>query len=133
VCAPRSAADIQQVRLRRDRLMAVSFAQDIRPLFTEMDIAHMRNLGVLPDNFDQLRNPSHAQNVLNNVSTGAMTASRNGAPSWSSESVQLFRDWIAAGYQVSGSSCPVTERCPWRRQWVSVGHCVSIVGFSAGR
>jgi hypothetical protein len=39
-------AEIQQVRLRRDRLVAVSFAQDIRHLFTEMDIAHMRNLGV---------------------------------------------------------------------------------------
>ena len=49
--------------------MAVSFAQDIRPLSTEMDIAHMRNLGVLPDNFDDMCNSSHVQNVLNNVST----------------------------------------------------------------
>jgi hypothetical protein len=56
--------------------MAVCFAQDIRPLFTEMDITHLRNLGVLPDNFDDMRNSSHVQNVLNNVSTGAMTASR---------------------------------------------------------
>jgi hypothetical protein len=48
-------ADIQQVRLRRDRLMAVSFAQDIRHLFTEMDIAHEKPRR-LPDNFDHMRN-----------------------------------------------------------------------------
>ena len=132
-CAPHADAHIQQVRLRRNRLMAVSFAQDIRPLFAEMDIAHMRNLGVQPDNFDDMRNSSCLQNVLNNVSTRTMTASRNSAPSWSPESVQLFRYWIAAGYQASGSSCPVTDRCPWGRQWVSAGHCVSIVGFSVGR
>jgi len=29
--------------------MAVSFAQDIRPLFTDMDIAHMKGFGVLLD------------------------------------------------------------------------------------
>ena len=43
--------------------MAVSFARDIRPLFTEVDIAHMKGFGVSPN------------------------------------SVQLFRDWIAAGYE----------------------------------
>jgi hypothetical protein len=29
--------------------MAVSFARDIRPLFTDMDIAHMKDLGVLQE------------------------------------------------------------------------------------
>jgi NAD(P)-dependent dehydrogenase (short-subunit alcohol dehydrogenase family) len=45
------------------------------------------------------RDPAHAQNVLNAVSRGAMPPTRSGEPPWSPESVQLFRDWIAAGYQ----------------------------------
>jgi len=79
--------------------MAVSFAQDIRPLFTDMDIAHMRNFGVSLGDFEYMRDPAHAQRVLNQVSTGAMPPRRSGEPAWSPETVQLFRDWIAAGYQ----------------------------------
>ena len=79
--------------------MAVSFAQDIRPLFTDMDVAHMKNLGVSLDDFDYMRDPAHAQSVLNMVSTGAMPPRRSGEPPWSPESVQLFRDWVAAGSQ----------------------------------
>ena len=78
--------------------MAVSFAQDIRPLFTEMDVAHMKRAGVLLDDFDYMRDPDHAQKVLGTVSTGAMPPSSSGEPSWSADNVQLFRDWIAAGY-----------------------------------
>ena len=79
--------------------MAVSFAQDIRRLFTDMDIAHMKGPGVLLDNFEYLRDPAHAQKVLDAVSTGAMPPHGSGEPSWPPESVQLFRDWIAGGYQ----------------------------------
>jgi len=79
--------------------MAVSFTQDIRPLFTDMDVAHMKNLGVPLDDFDYMRDPSHAQSVLHKVSTGAMPPRRSGEPAWSPETVQLFRDWMAAGYQ----------------------------------
>ena len=79
--------------------MAVSFAQDIRPLFTAMDIAHMKEFGVALDDFDYMRDPDHAQNVLKMVSTGSMPPTRSGEPPWSPESVQLFRDWVAAGYQ----------------------------------
>jgi hypothetical protein len=49
--------------------VAVSFAQDIRPLFTDMDIAHMRVAGVLLDDFGYMRDPAHAQKVLDAVST----------------------------------------------------------------
>jgi hypothetical protein len=78
--------------------MAVSFAQDIRPLFTDMDVAHMRNAGVLLDDFDYMRDPGHAQKVLEAVSTGSMPPGSSGEPSWSQENFQLFRDWITAGY-----------------------------------
>ena len=79
--------------------MTVSFAQDIRPLFTDIDIAHMKDFGVALDDVDYMRDPAHAQSVLNMVSTGAMPPRRSGEPPWSPENVQLFRDWIAAGYQ----------------------------------
>ncbi len=79
--------------------MAVSFAQDIRALFTDMDVAHMRNYGVMLDDFDYMRDPAHAQSVLNAVSTGAMPPSSSGEPGWTPEGVQLFQDWITGGYE----------------------------------
>jgi hypothetical protein len=79
--------------------MAVSFARDIRPLFTEVDIAHMKGFGVLLDDFDYMRDPADAQRTLDVVSAGAMPPNSSGEPPWSPDSVQLFRDWIAAGYQ----------------------------------
>ena len=78
--------------------MAVSFAQDIRPLFTEMDVAHMKGAGVLLDDFDYMRDPGHAQKVLDAVSAGVMPPTSSGEPSWPADSVQRFRDWMAAGY-----------------------------------
>ena len=78
--------------------MAVSFATDIRPLFTEMDVEHMKGFGVQLDDFDYMRDPAHAQRVLDRVSTGSMPPRRSGEPPWSPENVQLFRDWIAAGH-----------------------------------
>jgi hypothetical protein len=79
--------------------MAVSFAQDIRPLFTDMDIAHMKNFGVALDDFGYMRDPAHAQKVLDALSAGAMPPSSSGEQPWSADNVQLFREWIAAGYQ----------------------------------
>jgi hypothetical protein len=79
--------------------MAVSFARDIRPLFTEVDIAHMKGFGVLLDDFDYMRDPAHAQRTLDVVSAGAMPPASSGEPPWPPDSVQLLRDWIAAGYQ----------------------------------
>ncbi len=79
--------------------MAVSFAHDIRPLFTDMDVAHMKSFGVSLDDIDYMRDPAHAQKVLNAVSAGTMPPSSSGEPAWSPESVQLLRDWMAGGYQ----------------------------------
>jgi hypothetical protein len=79
--------------------MAVSFAQDIRPLFTDMDVAHMRRLLVKLDDFDYMRKPGHAEHILKTVSSGRMPPRRSGEDTWSPETVQLFRDWMAGGYQ----------------------------------
>ena len=79
--------------------MAVSFATNNRPMPTDMDIAHMKNRGVLLDDFGYMRDPDHAQKVLGAVSTEVMPPQNSGELSWPPESVQLFRDWIAGGYQ----------------------------------
>jgi len=79
--------------------MAVSFAHDIRRLFTDVDVAHMKVAGVLLDDFEYMRDPAHAQKVLETVSTGTMPPESSGEPPWPADRVQLFRDWIAAGYQ----------------------------------
>ena len=79
--------------------MAVSFAQDIRPLFTDIDIAHMKDFGVALDDVDYMRDPAHAESVLRRVKSGSMPPKRSGEPPWSAESVQLLQDWMAAGYQ----------------------------------
>jgi hypothetical protein len=79
--------------------MAVSFATNIRPMFTDMDIAHMKNFRVLLDDFGFMRDPANAQKVINAVSSGAMPPSNSGETSWSSDQVELFRNWITDGYQ----------------------------------
>ena len=78
--------------------MAVSFVADIRPLFTDMDVAHMKNFGVQLDDFDYMRDPAHAQKVLSQVSSGAMPPRHSGEPPWSSDRVTVFRNWIEEGY-----------------------------------
>jgi len=61
--------------------MAVSFGRDIRRLFTDMDIAHMKVAGVLLDDFEYMRDLAHAQKVLDAaVSTGAMPHHSSGEP-----------------------------------------------------
>ena len=79
--------------------MAVSFAANIKPMFTDMDIAHMKNFGVFLDDFGFMHDPANAQKVLNAVSSGAMPPSNSGETSWSPDQVELFRNWITDGYQ----------------------------------
>lgn len=79
--------------------MAVSFSRDIRPLFTDMDVEHMREYGVLLDDFGYMSDPAHAQDVLDQVSSGSMPPPDSGEPPWPPERVQLFRDWINDGFQ----------------------------------
>ena len=79
--------------------MAVSFARDIRPLFTAMDVEHMREMGVLLDDYGYLSDPGHAQDILDQVSSGSMPPPDSGEPPWPPERVQLFRNWIDGGFQ----------------------------------
>jgi len=62
--------------------MAVSFAKDIRPLFTDTDIAHMKRFGVMLDDFGYMHDLAHAQRSRRG-STAGMAPPGSGEPPWS--------------------------------------------------
>lgn len=78
----------------------VSFAAQILPLFTPIDIAHMKPAGVLLADYSYMSQPTHAQAVLDrlNGSTGPVMPPPPAKP-WSAANIQLFQAWMAGGYQ----------------------------------
>lgn len=78
---------------------AVSFSRDIRPLFTPMDIEHMRPLGGLLDDFAFMSDPNHAEGVYQKLSSRQMPPPDSGESPWPDANIQLFRDWIDGGFQ----------------------------------
>ena len=83
--------------------MAVSFASDIVPLFTEMDVEHMSEQGVELNQYVYMSDPANdhanAANVYQQVSSGSMPPSWSGEKPWTDEMVQTFQDWMNDGYQ----------------------------------
>jgi len=79
--------------------MTVSFNADILPLFTDMDKDHMSHLGVTLGDYSYMRQPEHASDVYEQVSSGRMPPRASGEPPWSGDDVQRFKDWMDGGYQ----------------------------------
>ncbi|WP_157181339.1 hypothetical protein [Actinopolymorpha alba] len=78
----------------------VSFSKDIRPLFTEVDIAHMRRLNVYLDDYEYMSDRDHSAAVERQLSSKRMPPStRGGAGPWPDEHIALFRAWIDGDYQ----------------------------------
>jgi hypothetical protein len=78
--------------------MAVSFAKDIKPLFREMDIEHMKNYGFPLDDFVFMSDPANANSVLHTV-TGNPPSMPPGGPYWTADQVALYKKWMDEGYQ----------------------------------
>jgi hypothetical protein len=76
----------------------VSFAKDIVPLFTSGDIACMGRRGILLNQYSYMAVPANAQNVLNHLDGSAPPQMPPSGP-WPGSQIQLFKDWIAGGYQ----------------------------------
>ena len=79
----------------------VSFAKDIRPLFTAVDIDHMSGFFDL-SNYDDVKN--NAQGILARLrakGTKVMPPppERGGGGPWSPEKINLFASWIDGGFQ----------------------------------
>lgn len=80
--------------------MAVSFAQDIRPMFRPIDVEQMKAYDVLLDDYAYMSDPSHdhhnAQAVEDTLVDQSMPP---GGPYWSDQQLSLFKQWRSDGYQ----------------------------------
>lgn len=79
----------------------VSFLTDIKPLFRDLDISHMRQVGIELDNYTFMSNPDNANRVLATLSPhdGQPPTMPPGGPHWSPDRLALFRQWQNDGYQ----------------------------------
>jgi hypothetical protein len=80
--------------------MPVSFAKDIGPMFTQIDIEHMKKYNVVLDDYTYMSDPSgdhsNAQNVEDSLTQQSMPP---GGPYWSEQQLATYRQWRSDGYQ----------------------------------
>jgi hypothetical protein len=72
----------------------LSFARDIRPLFTDMDVMHMlgsMNLGERASVFE------HGDAIYATVSSGEMPPPDSGETAWTPEMCATFKKWMEQG------------------------------------
>jgi hypothetical protein len=75
--------------------IALSFATDIRPMFTEMDVEHMQGLGY--DLSDRSSVEAYADAIYETVSIGTMPPRNSGEPAWTPEMCARFKSWVDQG------------------------------------
>ena len=72
--------------------MALSFAQNIRPLFRDTpDVDSMKDYGLDLSSYDQVK--AQAAKILETLEAGSMPCD---AP-WTAEQIQLFKRWMDEG------------------------------------
>jgi hypothetical protein len=74
----------------------LSFAQDIRPMFTNMDVDHMKKAMDLSDRASVFQ---HAQAIYESVSSGHMPPTSCGEPRWTPDMCAKFKKWQEQGGQ----------------------------------
>jgi hypothetical protein len=79
---------------------AVSFAQDILPLFTATDVQHMQRMGVELAEYSFMSTPANAKSVYEQLLSKKMPPSFGGGDGpWSDTNIALFKSWVDGGYQ----------------------------------
>ena len=73
----------------------ISFAKDIRPMFTDIDVEHMKGLGVDLSSYDAVQ--SYAEAIYRTVSNGTMPPPGTGER-WTPEMCDTFKRWTEAGF-----------------------------------
>ena len=80
--------------------MPVSFSKDVRPMFREVDVNHMKVHGVHLDDFrymsDATNNYANAEAVQASLAGHTMPP---GGPFWTAEQLGLYNKWRTEGYQ----------------------------------
>jgi hypothetical protein len=77
----------------------MGFKSEILPLFTQMDIDHMRQHGVELDSYDYMKVPDHATAVLGQVVQQKMPPPESGEDPWPMYRCEIFMLWMASGFQ----------------------------------
>ena len=79
----------------------VSFAADIKPLFRDVDVSHMKRFKVELDDYTFMSNPNNANQVLAAISPhdGEPPTMPPGGPYWTEAQLELFAQWQNDGYQ----------------------------------
>jgi hypothetical protein len=93
---PPSEGSSRKKKVRRPK---VSFARDIRPLFRDVDIAHMKVHGIKLDDYTFMSDPDNADKVLGTLSphNGDPPAMPPGGPYWTADQLALFARWQNEG------------------------------------
>lgn len=74
--------------------MALSFATDIKPMFTAMDQDHMLNQVGLFDLWNYSDVKSNAPAIFSAVQSGSMPPSDSGEQAWTPSQVAKFKQWM---------------------------------------
>jgi hypothetical protein len=80
--------------------MALSFKNDILPLFRPVDVEHMKVHGVLLDSYEYMSNPAdnHANaRAVRDTLLGPTPRMPPGGPYWSGAQVDVLTQWITEG------------------------------------
>jgi uncharacterized membrane protein len=72
----------------------LSFAKDIRPMFTDTDVAHMQPFGVDLSTLDGVK--AHAEAIYTTVSDGSMPPPGTGE-TWTPDMCERFKQWREQG------------------------------------
>ena len=73
----------------------LSYAHDIRPMFTDMDIAHMKREGIDLSSYDDVK--ANADDICAQTSTGRMPPKTSGEVAWTKDQCDKFKSWQNQG------------------------------------
>ena len=76
---------------------APGFANDIRPMFTQLDVDHMQPFGIDLSSYDDVR--QHAEAIYETVTEGSMPPKSSGEARWTEEMCERFKRWRDGGCQ----------------------------------
>jgi uncharacterized membrane protein len=74
----------------------LSFQKDVRPLFTDLDVAHMKPAGIDLSSRDSVE--AHADAIYGTVTSGSMPPPNASEPRWTEAMCALFKQWQTEGY-----------------------------------